>query len=430
MKARSYLFALVDQGGNIPPEIGAVRRLVERGHRVVAIGDDSVADDIRASGATFRPWVTAPNKRDRRPQSDWIRDWECKYPWELVKRLADAQMVGPAPRYAADVMDILKESRPDVVVCSMFCVGAMIAAEAARIPFALLFPNVYPIPAEGMPPFGTGLMPARSFAGRWRDRTINTLANYLWNRYALTGHNALRAAYGLSPLSRFFDQPCRASRQLIMTSPSFDFPAALPPGASYVGPILDDPLWAKGEGWEPPGGTGPLVVVSLSTTYQDHIAVLQRIVEALETLPVRGAVATGPTIAPETLSGAPNVSVVESLPHGIALTHADLVVSHGGHGTAIKALANGVPMVILPHGRDQADTAARVSARGAGITLSKASRVSSIAAAIKTVLDDPQYRIAAQRLGKVIVDEMRPEALALSLEDVAEHPLAPRLSPC
>ncbi|MFT6671746.1 MAG: UDP:flavonoid glycosyltransferase YjiC (YdhE family) [Afipia broomeae] len=56
--------------------------------------------------------------------------------------------------------------------------------------------------------------------------------------------------------------------------------------------------------------------------------------------------------------------------------------------------------------------------------------MSSIAAAIKTVLDDPQYRIAAQRLGKVIVDEMRPEALALSLEDVAEHPLAPRLSPC
>jgi hypothetical protein len=36
----------------------------------------------------------------------------------------------------------------------MFCLGCMLAAEAARVPFVVLFPNVYPLSARGLPPFG------------------------------------------------------------------------------------------------------------------------------------------------------------------------------------------------------------------------------------------------------------------------------------
>jgi hypothetical protein len=46
--------ALVDGGGNIPPELHAVRRLVERGHVVTVIAEDSIADEVRATGATLR----------------------------------------------------------------------------------------------------------------------------------------------------------------------------------------------------------------------------------------------------------------------------------------------------------------------------------------------------------------------------------------
>ena len=170
MRPRQYLFALVDGGGNVPPELHAVRRLIERGHAVDVLADDSVAPEVRSTGAEFRRWVRAPNRTDRRPEHDPARDWECKYPWQLVDRLVDTMLVGPAAGYASDVREAITRCQPSLVVCSMFCLGGMLAAEAARIPYVVLFPNIYPLPARGLPPFGIGLRPARGRLGRCARR--------------------------------------------------------------------------------------------------------------------------------------------------------------------------------------------------------------------------------------------------------------------
>src|SRR5262249_5177129 len=154
-------------------------RLIERGHSVTVLAEDSVASDVRATGAVLRQWIHAPNRPDRRPEHDPIRDWECKYPWQLVDRLMTTMLLGPAPAYAEDVLGAVAETRPDLVVCSMFCIGGMVAAEAAGIPFDVMVPNVYPFPADGLPPFGMGLRPARGPLGRFRDRVLNALADRL-----------------------------------------------------------------------------------------------------------------------------------------------------------------------------------------------------------------------------------------------------------
>src|SRR5262249_3608968 len=152
-------------------------------------------------------------------------DWECKYPWQLVDRLMTTMLLGPAPAYAEDVLGAVAETRPDLVVCSMFCIGGMVAAEAAGIPFDVMVPNVYPFPADGLPPFGMGLRPARGPLGRFRDRVLNALADRLWDARGLAGLNALRRQYHRPALSHFFDQVGRARRQLVLTSAVFDFPA-------------------------------------------------------------------------------------------------------------------------------------------------------------------------------------------------------------
>ena len=71
------------------------------------------------------------------------------------------------------------------------------------------------------------------------------------------------------------------------------------------------------------------------------------------------------------------------------------MVTHAGHGTVIKALAAGVPLVCLPQGRDQKDNAARVQRLGAGIRLGKRATSAAIASAVRQVLDNNQYRNAA-----------------------------------
>jgi MGT family glycosyltransferase len=422
MTASRFLFALVDGGGNVPPELHAARRLIERGHAVTVITDDSAAADVRSSGANLRRWTRAPNRPDRRPENDPVRDWECKYPWQLVDRLMETLLIGPAARYADDVNMAIAERRPAAVVCSMFCVGAMVAAEVAGIPFVVLFPNIYPLPARGLPPFGIGLRPARGRFGRLRDAALNGFIERLWDRKGLAGLNALRARHGLAPLGHVLDQVRRARRQLVMTSAEFDFPGALPRNALYVGPVLDDPQWSEATPWTPPEGTNPLVLVAMSSTFQDQIGSLQHAIDALGTLPVRALVTAGPALDAASLRPAPNVTVVASAPHREVLPHTAVVITHGGHGTVVKALAAGVPMVLLPHGRDQGDTAVRVAARGAGVVLKRSAGAAELAAAVRLILQDDSYNAAARRLGEVIRRDAASDVLLRELEAAVSMP--------
>lgn len=408
-----YLCALVDGGGTVPPELGVVRLLVGRGHRVTVLCDETMASEVVDLGATFRPWQTAPSRATRRAEDDPIRDWECRTPFSLFKRVMDRQLVGPAAAYAADVTAVIADDRPDAMLCSGFALGAAIGAEAARVPYAIMLPNVYLLPARGMPPMGLGLPPARGPLGRGRDQVIQQVNTVIMDTGA-PRLNAVRAEYGLAPIRHFWDHLHQADRQLVMTSRAFDFPAELPDSVRYVGAVLDDPAWVGD--WHPPPGDEPLVLVGLSSTFQDHVACLQRIADALAVLPVRGLVTTGPAVDPASVIAAPNVTVCASAPHSAVMARAAAVITHGGHGTVIKALAAGVPLLVLAHGRDQADNATRVRLRGAGRTASRKASTATIRRHVQALLDDPTYRAAAERIGEVIRADASSGELARELE--------------
>jgi UDP:flavonoid glycosyltransferase YjiC (YdhE family) len=78
--------------------------------------------------------------------------------------------------------------------------------------------------------------------------------------------------------------------------------------------------------------------------------------------------------------------------------------------------------VLLPHGRDQGDTAVRVTARGAGIALKRTADADTIAAAIRNVLQQPAYRAAAQQIGKSVRSDAAGAALLPELEDIPSKP--------
>ena len=394
----------------MPPELGVVRRLVERGHRVTVLGEVSMAGQIDAAGAEARFFTE---------QTGDVRDWDTRGPIALARNMADTLLAGPVAAAAADTTAALEAAAPDRVVTSTFAIGAMIAAEARGLPYDVLVPNAYPFPARGMPPFGAGLSPMGGPLGRLRDAAFRGGGSRLIDRYTVPRINISRRNYGLAPIEHTWDQAQRASRQLVLTSSAFDFPAELPANARYVGPVLDDPAWTAHSGWTPPAGDGPLVVVAMSSTFQNQVECLQRIVDALATLPVRGLLTTGPSVPSEAVTGAPNVTVVGVAPHGEAMRDAAVVVTHGGHGTVMKALAAGVPLVVMHHGRDQADNAARVTTRGAGVAISRKASSRQISRAIAEVLANDDARRAAAEFGRVIVRH----AASTALIDELERPL-------
>lgn len=72
---RQYLFALVDSGGTVPPELAVASRLVHRGQAVTVLGSPLMEPEVHATGADFRSWTRAPYRRSTRPEDDLTRDW-------------------------------------------------------------------------------------------------------------------------------------------------------------------------------------------------------------------------------------------------------------------------------------------------------------------------------------------------------------------
>jgi UDP:flavonoid glycosyltransferase YjiC (YdhE family) len=68
-----------------------------------------------------------------------------------------------------------------------------------------------------------------------------------------------------------------------------------------------------------------------------------------------------------------------------------------------EALYHGVPMVLLPHHPEQAASARRVAAAGAGIDLGiRHANVRSLRRAINKILNDETFRSSARALSSVI----------------------------
>jgi len=413
-----YLFTTWEGGGHVQPMLLVARDLAARGHEVLVLSDPCNAADAAALSTPFRAWTTAPFQTGKTREDDRLKDHEADNPLAVIQRLLDRVMSGPALAYAQDTLAAIDAFAPDVVVSQELLLGVMAAAEARRLPLALLAANVWSLPTmPGAPPFGAGMLPATSDEEKAMHAMVGQMSRGFFQA-GLADLNTARAALDLPPLDDLFDQLDAARAILLATSRAFDFaPEPLPAPFAYVGPYLADPAWAQP--FVPPPGEQPLVVVSFSSLYQAQEPVLRAIIAALGALPVRTVVTTGPTIDPAEFGAPANVAVVRSAPHGDLLRDAALFVTHAGHGSTLRPLMAGAPLLCLPMGRDQHDNAARVTHRGAGLTLPADAAPDAIAAAVRRLLEEPAFKTAAQTLGAAIRADEAGRDAATALEALA-----------
>ena len=412
-----YLFTTWEGGGHVQPLFLVARDLQDRGHTVLILSDVCNDVDAAALGLTFRPWTTAPSQTGKRREDDRLKDHEADNPLEVIQRLIDLVMAGPALAYARDTLAVVDAFKPNAIVSQELLLGVMAAAEARALPLALFAANIWSLPTlSRFPPFGAGMLPATSDEEHAMHAMVTQMSRGLF-QIGLPALNAARAELGLSPLNDLFAQLDTAHSILIATSRAFDFaPDLLPVPFAYAGPYLTDPVWAEPAAVPP--GDAPLVLVSFSSLYQAQEATLKTVIAAVGRLPVRGLVTTGPTLDPIEFPAPDNVSVVRSAPHQALLDQTAVFVTHAGHGSTLRPLMAGVPILCLPMGRDQHDNAARVVARQAGLRLAPDASVEAIAAAITDLLENDSYRQAANVLGAAIrIDQANRSAAAL-LEDL------------
>lgn len=425
MKTVRVFQTLLAFSGNAPPQLAVTRRLVERGHEVRVLAHRAACERIEGTGAEFVAFqATDPTMDFTRRETDSLRDWETRTKPGAGRRLLKNGLFGLVLNASRECTDVLEGWPAEVVVFDWMLTGAAVAAEAARLPAFALVHCPYPLPVEGSPPLFTGWRESHGRLGSARDRMTNRIATRLLNT-GLPVLNKARSEHGLAPLDTWADQLGGVRSICVLTAPELDFASrgALPANVDYVGPAFEPypPDWSSP--W-PATNTDPLVLVSFSTSYMNQRALAERVLGTLATLPVRALLTAGPALDTDGLEVPRNARLVEFIPHRTVLPHAALVITHAGWQTVNAALAEGVPLVCIPDGRDQPDNAARVLACGAGVRVRKRASTRKLRSVVVRALEDPTLKLRAGAMRDALARRDGAMTVVGMLERLARDPHA------
>ncbi|WP_191277685.1 glycosyltransferase [Nocardioides flavus (ex Wang et al. 2016)] len=202
------------------------------------------------------------------------------------------------------------------------------------------------------------------------------------------------------------------------------FRTELPPGeVTALRPTSPDP--AAVPDWvadlEP-----PVVYATLGTLFNSP-DLLRTLLAALDGVG-SAVLTTGRDVDPAELGAVPaNVRVERFVPQTQVLPRAAAAIGHGGSGSTLGALAQGVPLVLLPMGADQFHVATGAAAAGAAVVL-RPDEVTpaSVRAALDAVLADEAYGRAAGAVRAEVAAMPTPEEAAVVVERFLRSARPPR----
>ncbi len=143
----------------------------------------------------------------------------------------------------------------------------------------------------------------------------------------------------------------------------------------------------------------------------NDVSVFRVLLDGLAQIDCNVVATVGRNNDPALLEPVPANTIVERfIRQDEVLPHVAALVSHGGSGSTLAALAHGVPMLMLPQGADQFENALACQEIGAALVLMPG-QVSpdSIHSAMTMLLDDPSYAESASRVAAEISRMQRQE---------------------
>lgn len=159
--------------------------------------------------------------------------------------------------------------------------------------------------------------------------------------------------------------------------------------------------------------------MSISTEEQGETDIVVHAIDALQDHRLRVLV-TAPGRSEELRLWFPNVRVEEFVPHDQVLAHSRLFITHAGHGSVMRGLTHGVPMVLVPWSRDQPGVAHRAERLGVGITVDRDGlSAASMRSAVQHVVDDTTMADTARQVAERLRYEDPVESTCILLERAA-----------
>jgi MGT family glycosyltransferase len=373
--ARRFLLAAFGDPGHAFPAIALGKALVARGHDVCLETWSRWREHVEREGMRF---AAAPEY--------------TVFPGGETPGLKPYQA---AVRASAVTHELIEEFAPEAVVADILTVAAALAAEKSERPWATLVPHVLPVFEPGWPPYSAGARLPRTPIGRamWRGLEPALRGGLEHGRKDLNG---ARARVGLPPLEHVHGGISR-ELAIVATFPQLEYPrSASPPWARVTGPLLWEQPY---EAVAPPPGDEPLVLIAPSTAQDREQRMLRAALEGLAAEPVRVLATTNRRPPDGGVEVPRNAKLVDWLSYARTMPLCDVVVTHAGHGTVVRALASGVPLVACPAAGDMGENAARVAWAGVGVSLPRRLVTArGIRLGVRRVLAQPSYARRARQM--------------------------------
>lgn len=295
-----------------------VEQLVARGHRVTYVTNPSLAPVARSAGAVVL-------------ELDWSPDTGGLAEREFTVETLVADMDGMLTATRAALPGLLAALRPEpprLICCDSVPLGPLLAG-LFRAPLVALAPTF--VTNAQLPP--TELVPGF-------DPAHPALVGYFARVGALFADYQVPAAGPAAGLTLVF-----VPREFQIASDSFDAPY------HFIGPSL--PEHARGGVWAPPG-RGRLLLVSLGSAFNNRPEFFTTVIDAFAATDWQVVMAIGEHIDPAAIGPMPpNIYPAPTVPQLAVLPHAAAFVSHAGMGSTMEALHYQVPVVAVPHAREQ-----------------------------------------------------------------------------
>lgn len=360
-----FLFVVPPLVGHTLPTVAVGRELADRGHQIAWAGHAETVRPLLPPGARLIP-VAADFGAEISAQRVGLRGMAAfRFLWADFLIPLAASMV---PGVAAAV----DEFAPDILVVDQQALAGALVARQRGLPWAT----------------STTTSAELTYQFATRPKLVS------WIQRCLVD---FQRDFGVSdPVDlRFSDHVVLAFTTEALAGSVCEFPGHY----VFVGPAMGTRTGGPEFPWNWLRPDREHVLVSLGTVNQEigrrffatAVAAVAPLADRLQVI----------LVAPPDLVDSPpdHVLVREFVPQLDLLPNLHAVVSHAGHNTVCEALAHGLPLVVAPIRDDQPVIASQVTDSGAGIRV-RFGRVGAteLRAAITTVLDDPSYRAAAQRI--------------------------------
>lgn len=414
------VIAAAGSEGHTGPCVRIAQELYRRGYDITLIGFYKFEDKLSGTGINFipLPFVTESALAAKRAQ---LPPGLTRFAWDMEHIFLPRMIYNWV--VLKSELERLKAQNPErelVILSEIFFLGANPLALEIELPIGfekkpkIIVINTMPYMGTSIDtgPFGPGLLPDNSSAGRQRNLLINDIiVNNIFKSMLDRQDNILDNMGAKKRLTREmpFHNWALMHDVLIQLCPrecEYDR-SDLPSHVVFSGilPLPASDGFLLPEWWEEKAQGKKVVFVTQGTIAVDYTNLIIPTINALQdnnNLLVIAVLGVKGASLPDDFSVPSNTIVMDYFPYQPLLEKSDVFVMNAGYGGFLQGVANGVPMVLAGLTEDKAEVSARGEWAGVAINLrTQFPTPDALSDAVNQILDDGTYKRKAEQLKRL-----------------------------